>query len=143
MISKFTKLGLATLGLLATSFAANAADMPIKGGPYYKAPPRSGVSYYNWTGFYAGINGGYMWGKSNFTGAGGAGIGSTTPKGWLAGGTGGYNWQTGAWVFGVEGDYDWADMNGTDTTAVCGGTCNVKNTWLATARGRVGYAFDR
>ena len=29
--------------------------------------------------------------------------------------------------------------------AVCGGTigCETKNTWLATVRGRVGYAFDR
>ena len=63
MISKFSKLGVATLALLATSFSAQAADMPIKGG-YYKGPPRSVVSYYNWTGFYVGINGGYGWGST-------------------------------------------------------------------------------
>ena len=51
----------ATLALLATSFAAEAADMPVKGG-YYKGPPRSVVSYYNWTGGYVGISGGYGWG---------------------------------------------------------------------------------
>ena len=66
MISKFSKLGIATFALLATSFAANAADIPGKGG-YYKGPPRSVVSYYNWTGFYAGINGGYRWGSTEFT----------------------------------------------------------------------------
>ena len=138
MISKFTKLGIATLALLVTSFAAEAADMPMRGPDY--GPPRDAVSYYNWTGFYAGINGGYMWGKSEFSGAG---TGSTSPKGWLAGGTLGYNYQTGAWVWGIEGDFDWVDLNGTDTSTVCGSTCHIKNTWLSTVRGRVGYAFDR
>jgi outer membrane immunogenic protein len=138
MISKFTKLGLATLGLLATSFAANAADMPIKGGPYYKAPPRSVVSYYNWTGFYAGVNGGYSWGTSNWD----LPVVSNKPKGWMAGGTVGYNWQSGAIVYGLEGDFDWADVSSSST---CAGafTCTTKERWFATARGRIGYAFDR
>ena len=97
MISKFSKLGIATCALLATSFAANAADIPGKGG-YYKGPPRSVVSYYNWTGFYVGINGGYGCGDSTgFTNAAG-GVFGTSPKGGMVGGTLGYNWQTGAWV---------------------------------------------
>ena len=141
MISKFSKLGIATCALLATSFAANAADIPGKGG-YYKGPPRSVVSYYNWTGGYVGINGGYMWGSTEFTNAAG-GVFGTSPKGWMVGGTLGYNWQTGAWVVGVEGDFNWLDLNGTDASIVCGTTCAFKNTWLSTVRGRVGYAFDR
>jgi outer membrane immunogenic protein len=141
MISKFSKLGIATVALLATSFAANAADIPVKGG-YYKGPPRSVVSYYNWTGGYVGINGGYMWGSTEFTNAAGTTFG-TSPKGWLVGGTIGYNWQKGALVFGVEGDYNWVDLDGTDASVVCGTSCAFKNTWLSTARGRIGYAFDR
>ena len=134
MISRFTKLGTATLALLATSFAAEAADMPVKG--YYKAP-RSVVSYYNWTGFYAGINGGYSWGNADWD----LPAISMKPKGWMAGGTVGYNHQMGAWVFGIEGDFDWADVSG---SAACGAfSCQTKETWFATARGRVGYAFDR
>jgi outer membrane immunogenic protein len=140
MISKLTKMGIATLALLAVPFSANAADMPVKG--YYKGPPRSVVSYYNWTGFYVGINGGYVWGNVDYTGAGGNTF-STSPKGWLLGGTLGYNYQTGAWVWGVEGDYNWMDLDGADASIICGTTCSIKHTWLATARGRVGYAFDR
>jgi outer membrane immunogenic protein len=140
MISKFTKWGIATLALLVPSFSADAADIPVKG--YYKGPPRSVVSYYNWTGGYVGINGGYMWADTEFTNAAGA-TSKTSPKGWLAGGTLGYNWQSGALVFGVEGDFNWVDMNGTDASVVCGTNCNIKNTWLSTVRGRLGYAFDR
>ena len=57
--------------------------------------------------------------------------------------------QAGSWVFGVEGDGDWADSSGfgtfttTSTTSLCARGCLTKNTWLVTARGRAGYAFDR
>src|SRR5687767_12577104 len=133
MISKFSKLGIATLALLATPFAANAADIPIKGG-YYKGPPRSVVSYYNWTGLYAGISGGYGWGESNWD------VPAVTvkPKGGLIGGTLGYNWQKGAIVYGIEGDMSYSMIKGDVACAL--GPCEVKNDWLATARLRLGYA---
>ena len=135
MISRFTKMGIATLALLAVPFAAKAADMPLRN--YYKAPPRSVVSYYNWTGFYAGVNGGYSWGDLDL----GSAARFVAPKGWMAGGTVGYNWQSGAIVYGLEGDFDWADVS---TTAACGTfICQTKESWFATARGRLGYAFDR
>ena len=54
--------GVAALALLATSFAAEAADIPR---PVYKGV-RSVIAYYNWTGFYAGINAGYGWGTSDW-----------------------------------------------------------------------------
>ena len=88
MIFKLIKAGVAALALLTVPFAAQAADMPIK-GPYYKGA-RSVVSYYNWTGFYAGINAGYGFGTSTWS------ISSTAnnkPKACLVGGTLGYNWQ--------------------------------------------------
>jgi outer membrane immunogenic protein len=136
MISKFTKLGIASLALLVTSFAAQAADMPIK-GPYYKGPPRSVVSYYNWTGFYAGISGGYGWGGSDWD----VPLVSNKPKGGLIGGTVGYNWQSGAIVYGLEGDMSYSMIK--DSTDCALGPCEISNKWLATARGRIGYAFDR
>jgi outer membrane immunogenic protein len=126
--------GVAALGLLATAFAAQAADIPH---PIYKAGPRAVVAYYNWTGFYAGINGGYGWGTSDWDSP----AISLKPKGWMFGGTLGYNYQIGSFVWGLEGDFDWADVS---ASAACGAfVCETKNTWLATARGRVGYAFDR
>jgi outer membrane immunogenic protein len=126
--------GLAALAFLASSFSTQAADIPR---PVYKSAMRPVIAYYNWTGFYVGINGGYGFGKSKWSGVGVA----PKPTGGMAGGTIGYNYQVGSWVWGLEGDIDWADVNG---NAICAGfTCSTKNTWLATLRGRIGYAFDR
>jgi outer membrane immunogenic protein len=44
-------------------------------------------------------------------------------------------------VFGLEGDVDWSNVRGSTACAV--GTCETKNDWFGTVRGRVGYAFDR
>ena len=52
-------------------------------------------------------------------------------------------------MFGVEADGDWADSSGfgtfttASTSSLCAGGCLTKNSWLATVRGRAGYAFDR
>ncbi|HVV62136.1 MAG TPA: outer membrane protein [Pseudolabrys sp.] len=132
----------ACAGLLALAMAGPslAADLPR---PVYKAPAY--VAPFSWSGFYVGINGGYGWGTSNWSGPGTTG--SVKPKGGLAGGTIGYNMQTGVWVWGVEGDFDWSWMKGNTTTgsgACAGGFgCQTKIPWFATARGRIGYAFDR
>jgi outer membrane immunogenic protein len=125
----------ATLATAAGS--ASAADLPRRYEPIVpKAPIFSPV--YNWTGFYIGINGGGAWGHSDWDSAG-----SFNLSGGLVGGTVGYNWQTGPWVLGVEGDVDWSRINGTVTNALCGLGCTTSNDWLATVRGRAGYAFDR
>ena len=133
---KLIGAGVAALSLLATSFSAQAADIPR---PVYKAGPHPVVAYYNWTGFYAGINGGYAWGKSDWSAVPTA---SNKPAGPLVGGTLGYNYQVGSVVWGIEGDLDWTNIKG---SATCGGvfTCETSNSYLGTIRGRVGYAFDR
>jgi outer membrane immunogenic protein len=64
-------------------------------------------------------------------------------SGAVAGGTAGFNWQIGHAVLGLEGDVDWSNLNGTTTSALCPAGCTTNNDWLATARGRAGYAFDR
>jgi outer membrane immunogenic protein len=129
-------------GLMAASMASPsfAADMPR---PVYKAPMY--VAPFSWTGFYVGINGGYGFGKSNWSNTFGT-TGDFNTKGALAGGTIGYNLQTGAWVWGLEGDIDYSWMKGSVTNAAigCGGAgCETRNDWLGTARGRIGYAWDR
>ena len=125
----------AALAMLATTFAAEAADIPR---PFYKAPVRSVIAYYNWTGFYAGINAGYGWGTSNWD----IPAVQNEPTGFIIGGTIGYNFQTGSFVWGLEGDIAWADVKGSVDCGL-GLTCETANRWLGTARGRVGYAFDR
>jgi outer membrane immunogenic protein len=122
--------------VLAASMSANAADlrpqpMPTKAPPVaYVTPP------FSWNGFYIGVNGGGGWGNSHSDLAG-----HTSLSGGMVGGTVGYNLQVGTWVFGVEGDIDWADVSGTTTNANCPAGCRVKNNWLNTDRGRIGYAF--
>jgi len=134
---KLIKAGVVALALLAVPFAAQAADVPIK-APYYKGASHPIVSYYNWTGFYAGVNVGYGMGTSDWSALPGVDI---KPKGFMAGGTLGYNWQSGAIVYGIEGDFDWSGVKG---SVACGvGSCETSNPWLATFRGRLGYAFDR
>ncbi len=126
---------LAAFGLLASSFSAQAADIPR---PIYKGV-NPVVAYYNWTGFYVGINGGYAWGTSDWSAVPAA---NNKPNGWLVGGTIGYNYQVGSIVWGIEGDWDWSNVK---DTVGCGPgvNCSTENNWLATFRGRVGYAFDR
>ncbi|HZL30443.1 MAG TPA: outer membrane protein [Pseudolabrys sp.] len=131
-----------SVGLLVAAMATPsfAADLPR---PSYKAPLYSAPAF-SWTGFYAGLNVGYGFGTSDWTGVGT--IGSTSPKGVLAGLTLGYNLQTGYWVWGLEGDIDYSGMKGSTVgTGACGGIgCETKNSWLGTARGRIGYAgWDR
>ena len=108
--------------------------MPAKAAPAYVVPP-----LYNWTGFYVGINGGYGWGTSSFSAP--FTTGSFDTSGGLVGGTLGYNWQSGQVVFGLEGDLDWTSIRG---SSPCGASsCETRNDWLGTVRGRLGYAFDR
>jgi outer membrane immunogenic protein len=127
----------ACAGLLAALMAlpSFAADMPR---PAYKAT--SSAEPWNWTGFYVGINGGYGWGKSSWTDP----VAATTTgdfnfTGAQVGGTIGYNLQMSQIVLGAEADIDASWIRGTDAT-VC---CETKNTWMGTARVRLGYAFDR
>jgi outer membrane immunogenic protein len=130
--------GIGALALVSTLGAANAADLPRREAMPTKAPIYAPI--YNWTGAYVGINGGGGWGRSD-TSAPFASGGFGTSGG-VVGGTLGYNYQVGQAVFGLEGDIDWSNIRG---SAPCGlgFSCETKNSWLATARGRVGYAFDR
>jgi outer membrane immunogenic protein len=137
------RLLLAVVGTLAVAAAsALAADMP----PSRSLPPPRAPAYvpfFTWNGFYVGINAGYGFGHSNWTDT--VTLDSTggfTIKGGMVGGTAGYNLQFGSFVFGLEGDLDWTNIKGS-VTANCPSTCETSNTWLGTARGRIGYAFDR
>ncbi len=127
--------GCFAIGALISAHAASAADLSL--APLYKAPPAAVTQVYDWTGFYVGANGGGGWGHSFWSGQ------STgmSLSGGQVGGTAGYNWQSGNAVFGLEGDLDWSNLKGSNTTALCPGGCTTSDTWLSTVRGRLGYAF--
>jgi outer membrane immunogenic protein len=123
--------------LAAFAVPALAADLPAR--PAYKAPPAAPV--YGWTGFYAGVNLGYSWGKltNDFVVAGvGTFTESQKMNGIIGGFQWGYNWQFGNWVLGTESDFMFTDQRG--STAYCAGLCVASHRlpWLGTGRTRLG-----
>lgn len=129
---------------IAAAGTALAADLPQPAPP----PPQAPVAYiptvapvYNWGGIYVGINGGWGFGKSDWTG-GAAPSGSFDISGGVVGGTAGANFQTDAFVFGVETDLDYSQVAGNGPGSFCA-NCYTSSTWLGTTRARVGYAADR
>src|SRR5450631_3201811 len=148
-MNRLLSLGIAIVCTLMSAISAQASDLPARSNQpsYYKAPSDLPFS---WTGFYAGINGGYAWGQSSWSDpAVGANSGSFNTSGGLVGGQLGYNRQTGAVVLGIETDADWMSVKGSTAGpgGVCladgGGQCQTQQSWVGTTRGRVGYAFDR
>jgi outer membrane immunogenic protein len=140
-MKRFLLATAAVLALAAATAPASAADLP-RAQPVVQAPVVAPLTVYDWTGFYIGVNGGGAWGRSSFDGLTGTNDHFNTSGG-LAGGTAGYNLQYGRAVFGLEGDIDWTNINGSATCVGGFATCQTRNDWLGTARGRLGYAFDR
>ncbi len=159
--------GLAALGALAAmTVGASAADLsrPV----YTKAPPLPPA--FSWTGFYVGGTVGVARTHADvsMTTVNGAsplidpidistlnafGSPSLSQTNAIFGLKGGYNQQWGAWVLGVEADVSSFHFN--PTVANTGNpfitfpgagnaqiSTNVETSWLATIRGRAGYAVD-
>jgi outer membrane immunogenic protein len=158
--STMKKFVLGILIALTGATCAAAADL------YYKAPVVA-VPVYNWTGFYIGGNVGGAWGNfdprtltvysddgwivpTDAPAIDRVGIQSSKPTGFTGGFEAGYNWQSRNFVFGVEGDIDALSLSsGTRSGALYPGypytftvTSNISTTWLATVRGRLGYAVN-
>jgi outer membrane immunogenic protein len=130
-------------GVVAGLFTlpAMAADLPVKAPPTVVAPAAS-----SWTGFYVGGWAGVGVQRSHGTDP----IGTVGPgvdldyigSGFTGGGTLGYNYQFSPnIVAGVEGDIgflrlgrDVVDFQDNNTIY------NSKTSWLATARGRIGWS---
>src|SRR5579885_1213860 len=144
---RFCKLlSAAALGTVLGVAAAQAADLAVRPSPSF-AQPLSPVPY-NWSGFYAGINGGYAFGRSAWRDPSAGGSERFDTGGAIAGGQLGYNWQLGNVVLGIETDADWTNLSGSSTAGtVCaidgGGQCQTQQNWFGTTRGRIGYAFGR
>jgi outer membrane immunogenic protein len=116
------------LALVAAGWAvsAQAADMNYGSrAPYTVNQP---LNAYSWAGPYIGGNLGYAWGSVDNN--------PTKPSGVSGGIQGGYNWQSGPFVFGLEGDIQ---ITGSDDTFA---PWKFSNPWFGTVRGRAGYAFN-
>ncbi len=130
-----------TLALAAATFAlgvtaASAADLGQR--PVYKAQPAP-VMAYNWSGLYIGGHLGYAWGSEEVRSVATSVSGTTDPSGFLGGAQIGVNWQTGALVLGIEGDWSWTNADGSTSIPAA---VQADHNWYATATARVGYAVD-
>lgn len=156
------KLLLLAASLLAAN-TASAADIAAR--PYTKAPILAQV--FSWTGFYVGGNVGYGRSHSDFDANVAPGSfftpasilflstladGSASKDGFTGGGQIGYNYQFAPnWVVGVEADINALSHTASNSGAglTPGGTTvtafgnSMESEWIATFRGRLGYAFDR
>ncbi|MGE4249936.1 MAG: outer membrane protein [Parvibaculaceae bacterium] len=143
MLKKFFLAGAASIALTG---AAQAADI---------IEPTA----YDWTGPYVGLQGGYAWGENDVEVDG-----EPTPAlavvlfppedgeididGWMGGLHLGYLWQHDSFVFGVEGDGEFADIDGREDVVEFDdgptiGEIEQEIDWLASLRLRAGFAWDR
>jgi outer membrane immunogenic protein len=102
---------------------------------------------YDWSGFYIGANGG--WGQSrncwDFVTAAGAIVTDACAdrSGGLIGGQLGYRWQAGTWVFGLEGQGDWADLSSTRISLINPAlSTRVRTDGIGLITGQIGYAWN-
>jgi outer membrane immunogenic protein len=151
----------ATALIVGGAVAAQAADLPTTKAPpapVFVPPP------FTWTGFYVGLNAGAIWSMGNrttslYVPAAATWIASYWPPnlgssntGFIGGGQAGYNWQTGAFVLGVETDFDGTTLSRTFnytsipfavTTPYPGDILSVNAKasldWLGTTRARLGF----
>jgi outer membrane immunogenic protein len=133
---------LALTATLATPVMAADMRMPVKAAP---APV---IVVFDWTGCYIGGHVGYAWGRKRV---------DVTPNpfnldfdhdvdGLVAGGQVGCNlWQRDRWVFGIEGQASWADIDGSvgpDTTVTAGPNgFRTEADIIGSIAARLGYAF--
>src|SRR5208282_1332776 len=155
--------GVAVAALTAAgTIAAQAADLPTRKEappPVFVPPP------FTWTGFYVGLNAGGVWSSGSrsvtffnpasavfLSGYEPGGLGSGQ-SGFIGGGQAGYNWQTGAFVLGVETDFDGTTLS--KSTDIVGPTfgplagafagdffslhAKTSLDWLGTTRARLGF----
>jgi outer membrane immunogenic protein len=140
------RLFLSSVSLLALATVASAGP---KSAPVPSVP--------TWAGFYLGLQGGVASHKGSFNDVddfASTGLDSISKSysasktGGIFGANAGYNFQSGNLVYGVEGDWSWLSgvKAGTTTSNPCVPLCSFVTSydvrWLATARARVGWAFD-
>jgi outer membrane immunogenic protein len=132
-----TRQGVLMTLLAAGGFSVNALAAELSFKDWQFAAP----SALSWTGCYAGVQGGGALEDDSYAGSynGANGLGA------LAGGQAGCNYQTGSFVFGIEGGASWSsignkllfDLPEDYQKAI------VKNDWSADISGRLGVSVDR
>lgn len=124
----------AALAVLMLSTAAQAADTPVM--KPYAAP----VPVRDWSGPYYGL--GVSFGTSDYEARPAPGALPLTT--WDADGFGlagllGYNLQHGRFLYGIEGQLSWPNIEGSPANIGGAGPGTSEIEWIASLRGRAGY----
>jgi outer membrane immunogenic protein len=119
---------------------AMAADIPVK----MPVKAVTAAAPFSWTGCYAGVQGGYGWGKTRNT----EDDVTSKNRGWLAGGQLGCDYQFAPnWVVGIEGMAAWTDIHSVNdpffSGKLFGGNFSTRMNWIASATARFGFGMDR
>jgi outer membrane immunogenic protein len=132
------KMRFALAALLLTSTSAFAADL----APRAVEPAAPIVApVYNWTGFYAGLHAGAVFGNAKVTAPGFIGSETFRNTGFIGGVHAGYNQQfDGGFVLGAEGDFDYTSLS--KSKNYIGGSDKFESEWQGSIRARAGYAID-
>lgn len=142
------KLLLGAVGLMVVAISAPAIAADLPAAPYSKASPMMMAAMYDWSGLYVGLNGGWgssrkCWDSLTPAGAFFGAEGCHNATGGVAGAQAGYRLQSGAWVFGIEAQGDWANLRGSNQSLLFAPSVNrsrIDSFGLFT--GQVGYAFN-
>ncbi|WP_314961629.1 outer membrane protein [Bradyrhizobium cosmicum] len=142
------KILIGAIGAMALSLSAPASAADLAARPYTKAPAPMVATIYDWSGFYIGINGGGGTSRSCWdfvTPVTGVLVtdGCHNATGGTVGGQIGYRLQSANWVFGVEGQGNWADFRGDNISPTAPGqqdSTRIDAFGLIT--GQVGYAWN-
>jgi outer membrane immunogenic protein len=135
-------------GLVITAvLSAPAMATDMNPPNHVKAPAIDHL--YNWSGVYAGAHVGYNWGRARIADNGVVTENAVPMDGGVAGLLAGVNWQAGAFVYGLEGDFGVSNLRGTGTiippaippTPIVAPPNHYKVDWTGTVRARVGYTI--
>ncbi len=146
-------IGVGAIGAVALSLSAPASAADLAAYPYTKAPSPMISPIYDWSGFYIGINGGggsshncwdFLDRTGAVTGVAGSvvGEGCHNATGGTIGGQVGYRWQSTNWVFGFEGQGNWADFSGDNIGAFTGLRNRSRIDSFGLITGQVGYTWN-
>src|SRR5260221_2641873 len=118
---------------------AGAVSITVLGNAALAQSSNIGTAY-NWTGMYAGLDGGFGSGSTTPFNNFGITVPAFNMTGAFGGAQVGVNWQAaGSLVFGAEADIQGSAVNGSYTVPICAITCKTCIDWLGTLRGRFGY----
>jgi outer membrane immunogenic protein len=134
------------LAAVAVSMPVLAADLPAR--EYVKSPAMAPpVPYYDWSGFYVGVNVGGSWGHSSSTNTALDGTfvssGSRNDSAVIGGGQIGYNFMMAPhFLLGVEADVQGSSSSATVTSPDGSNSFASKLDDFGTVRGRAGFTAD-